>query len=45
MKERKKLVTSGLCENKSALVQVMAKRRGSDKPLIEPMLTELHGAT
>ena len=34
-------VPKGWIENKSASVQVMAWRRTSDKPLPEPMLTQL----
>ena len=34
-----KFVPKGPIDNKSMLVQVMAWRRGGDKPLTEPMLT------
>ena len=36
-----KFVSKGPNENKSALVQVMAWRRTGDKPLPEPMLTQV----
>ena len=36
-----KFVSRGLIDNKPALVQVMAWRQTGDKPLPEPMLTQL----
>ena len=39
-----KFVPKGPIDNKSALVQVMAWRRTSDKPLREPMLDEFNDA-
>ena len=39
-----KLVTKSLIDNKSALVQVMAWRRTSDKPLPEAMMTQFTAA-
>ena len=39
-----KLVSEGLIDNKPALVQVMAWRQKGDKPLPEPMLTQLTDA-
>ena len=36
-----KLVPKGEIGNKSALVQVMARHRTGDKPLLEPMSTHL----
>ena len=39
-----KLVPRGPINNKSAFVQVMAWRRTGDKPLPEPMMTQLTDA-
>ena len=39
-----KFVPNGSIDNKSALVQVMARRRTDDKPLHEPTLTQFNGA-
>ena len=39
-----KFVSNGPIDNKAALVQVMAWRRTDDKPLSEPMLTQLTDA-
>ena len=39
-----KFVPKGPIDNESALVQVMAWRRTRDKPLTEPMLTQISDA-
>ena len=36
-----KVIPRSLIDNKSALVQVMARRRTGDKSLLEPILTQI----